>query len=176
MYATNQPTVLPVIAALCGVVSHLAYFIRGEHHKQAILFFKLAVLLPSTFCLILVHFFRLTFSQGAQLTGSITAAYLGALWTSMIIYRSFFHRLHRFPGPTLAKVSKFYHLFSIRKMDNYRKLEGWHQKYGRFVRIGKPIRYLVFGFGVLGLAYLVWFLVFWAGCYSCVSNSRSALL
>jgi tryprostatin B 6-hydroxylase len=128
--------VLPAMAAACGVLSHLAYFIRGEHHKQAILFFKLVVLLPSTVCVVLMHFFSLTLRHAAWLSGSITAAYLGALWTSMIIYRSFFHRLHHFPGPPLAKVSKFYHFFGVLHQAPYRTLEGWHQKYGRIVRIG----------------------------------------
>lgn len=155
MDATKLPSILPVIAASCGIISHLAYFIRGEHHKQAILFFKLAVLLPSTLCVTLVHFFPFTFSQGAQLTGSVTAAYLGALWTSMVIYRSFFHRLHRFPGPPLAKVSKFYHFLSILKLDSYRKLEGWHKKYGSFVRIGKPTP--VFGIWRFGIGFRFWY-------------------
>ncbi len=135
----SMTVVLPAMAAGCGVLSHLAYFIRGEHHKQAILFFKLVVLLPSTVCVVLMHFFSLTLRHAAWLSGSITAAYLGALWTSMIIYRSFFHRLHHFPGPPLAKVSKFYHFFGVLHQAPYRTLEGWHQKYGRIVRIGKRV-------------------------------------
>lgn len=152
MDTANLPMILHAIAASCGVLSHLGYFIRGEHHKQAILFFKLAVLLPATFCVLLVHFTPWTFRQGARLTGSITATYLGALWTSMIIYRSFFHRLHHFPGPWLAKVSKLYHLFSNRKLDSHRKLQSWHQKYGNVVRIGKPLSLFafVFRFSLLG--------------------------
>lgn len=143
-------TIAHAIAASCGVVSHLAHFIHGEHYKQAILFFKLAVLLPATLCVLLVYlyFAPWTFCQGVWLTGSITATYLGALWTSMIgIYRSFFHRLHHFPGPRLANVSKLFHFFSIRKLDFYRRLEGWHQKYGSMVRMGTSACFRFMGFG-----------------------------
>lgn len=146
MDPVSLPMILHAIAASCGVLSHLTYFIRGEHHKQAILFFKLAVLLPSTICVLLVHFTPFTVNQGARLTGSITATYLGALWGSMIFYRSFFHRLHHFPGPWLAKVSKLYHFFSILRLDSYRKLEGWHRKYGPVVRIGELLSVFAFDY------------------------------
>lgn len=126
------------VAALGGILSHILYFIRGEHHKQALLFFKLFVAVPLIGCVVLVHLFRFTATQAFQLIGLVTAAYLGALWSSMIVYRVFFHRLRRFPGPPLAKVSKFYHMLSLGKMDNYRRLACWHKQHGNFVRTGKP--------------------------------------
>lgn len=131
---------LPVatgVAALFGVLSHLLYFIRGEHHTKAILMFKLFVLVPLTMWVVLVHFFYFSLVQGGLLSCSVIAAYLGAMFSSMIIYRSFFHRLHRFPGPPLVKTSKLVHFLSLRKLDNFRKLNRWHQKYGNFVRIGQ---------------------------------------
>lgn len=137
MDPSTLPMMVRALAASCGVLSHLTYFIQGEHHKQAMLFLKLAVLLPTAACLLLTSFTAWTISESAWLTGSITATYLGAVWISMILYRSFFHRLHHFPGPRLAKVSKFYHLFSIRNMDSFRQLDRWHRQYGSVVRIGK---------------------------------------
>lgn len=126
------------LAAVAGVLSHVLYFIRGEHQKQALLLFKLFFWLPLVACLVLVQLFRMNVSHAVQSVAAITAAYTVSLWTSMIIYRSFFHRLHRFPGPPWAKTSKLYHAFQLGKRDNYRKLAGWHQTYGNFVRIGKP--------------------------------------
>lgn len=67
----------------------------------------------------------------------------------MIIYRSFFHRLHHFPGPRLAKVSKLFHFLVNLKLDSYRRLERWHQQYGNVVRIGKWDRHDVFRFSFL---------------------------
>lgn len=125
------------VAGALGLVSHWRYFIRGEHHLHALLWFKLAFWLPVLSCLGLVLLAHVKWWDAVQLTGSVAAAYLGGLWTSMIMYRAFFHRLHRFPGPRLAKTSKLYHVCKLGQMDNFRRLAGWHQTYGDFVRIGK---------------------------------------
>lgn len=127
---------LSVGAASAGVLSHILYFIHGEHHKEALFLFTLFLLLPPASCLILTRFLQLSLSHVVQLTTTFITSYLGALWTSMIIYRSFFHRLHSFPGPPLARTSKLYHCLKLGKMDNFRKLAGWHGEYGDFVRIG----------------------------------------
>lgn len=128
--------ILSVVAASAGLLSHVFYFIHGEHQKEALFLFTLLLLLPPMSCLILTCFLQLSLSHAAQLTATSITSYLGALWTSMIIYRSYFHRLHHFPGPTLARASKLYHCLKLGKMDNFRKLAGWHREYGDFVRTG----------------------------------------
>lgn len=128
--------ILSVGAATAGFLSHILYFIHGEHHKEASFLFTVFLLLPPISCLILTRFWQLSFSYAVQLTATSMTSYLGALWTSMMIYRSVFHRLRRFPGPPLARTSKFYHCLKLGKMDNFRKLAGWHGEYGDFVRIG----------------------------------------
>lgn len=130
---------LSAMAATAGFLSHVLYFIRHEHHKQAVLFVKLFLGFPPVSCLFLMRSMHVNFSQAATVMVSMTAAYLVALWTSMIVYRSFFHRLHHFPGPALAKTSKFYHVSRLGRMDNYQKLAAWHQTYGNVVRIGKSV-------------------------------------
>lgn len=127
---------LSVGAAAAGLLSHIFYFIHGEHHNEASFLFALFLLLPPMSCLILTGFWQLSFSCAAQLTATTITSYLGALWTSMIIYRSIFHRLHPFPGPPLARTSKFYHCLKLGKMDNFRTLAEWHEEYGDFVRVG----------------------------------------
>lgn len=128
--------ILSVGAATAGFLSHILYFIHGEHHKEASFIFTVFLLLPPISCLILTRFWQLSFSYAVQLTATSMTSYLGALWMSMMIYRSIFHRLRRFPGPPLARISKFYHCLKLGKMDNFRKLAGWHGEYGDFVRIG----------------------------------------
>ncbi|MCJ1320172.1 hypothetical protein MMC15_005510 [Xylographa vitiligo] len=54
----------------------------------------------------------------------------------MTIYRVFFHRLHSFPGPGLAKVSKFWNVAKTIDSSNYRLLDSLHRQYGDFVRTG----------------------------------------
>lgn len=149
------------VAAVLGLLSHWLYFIRGEHHLHALLFFKLFFWLPVVSCLVLVLGLRMPISDAVPLTVSLAASYLGGLWTSILIYRVFFHPLHHFPGPRLAKTSKLYHVSKLGKMDNFRKLAGWHQTYGDFVRIGKRARSLSWltcpcEFGRASLAVRVW--------------------
>lgn len=150
--AVTKHGVLPSssVAATLGLLSHWFYFIRGEHHRRAVLLCKLLLWLPIASCLILVLLLQWQFSHAVRLTASMVAAYLGALWTSMLTYRAFFHPLHPFPGPYGAKTSKLYHVFQLisGRMDNFRRLAAWHQTYGDFVRIGKAGRLLITYHGV----------------------------
>ena len=125
------------IAASLGVLSHLLYFIRGEHHTQALRILQLSILLPVVSIIALVQFGHYSISLAVQTTACVALSYTGSLWTSMIIYRLFFHPLRHFPGPRLAKVSKVYHVLCCWKRDNHRVKAGWHERYGEFVRIGK---------------------------------------
>ncbi|ETS82891.1 hypothetical protein PFICI_04767 [Pestalotiopsis fici W106-1] len=62
---------------------------------------------------------------------------LGGTLFSMVVYRLFFHRLCRFPGPWGAKVSKFYSASLAAKDVQYHKsLARMHEQYGDFIRTG----------------------------------------
>lgn len=145
--AVTKHGVLPssTVAAGLGLLSHWLYFIRGEHHRRALLLCKLLLGVPVASCLILVLLRQWQLSHAVRLTASMVAAYLAALWTSMLTYRAFFHPLHRFPGPRGAKTSKLYHVVHLifGQMDNFHRLAAWHQAYGDFVRIGKAGRLLI---------------------------------
>ena len=62
-----------------------------------------------------------------------------ALLTSIAVYRVLFHRLSRagFPGPPLARISKFWHVWACRDSKNHLVLDRLAQVYGDFVRTGK---------------------------------------
>ena len=134
--AQNLPLLAGVSAAL-GVLSHLDYFIHGEHHEEGSFLALLAIFIPGLLFTGQLIYLDADKVEAAMTTSVVTASYITALFTSMIIYRIFFHRLNNFPGPFLAKVSKLYHTaLVIRKSDNYLLLDKWHQKYGAFVRTG----------------------------------------
>ena len=67
----------------------------------------------------------------------IIAGYLFGLFASIIEYRtSSFHRLHNFPGPKLAAISKLWHVWQCRDSRNHELMDFLHEEYGDFVRIG----------------------------------------
>ncbi|KAF4629298.1 hypothetical protein G7Y89_g8848 [Cudoniella acicularis] len=66
----------------------------------------------------------------------IICAYATALFTSMLIYRKYFHRLRNFPGPWLAGATKFWHVYQCRNSQNHFLLDDIYRKYGEIVRTG----------------------------------------
>ncbi|KAL4926701.1 uncharacterized protein BDV17DRAFT_149951 [Aspergillus undulatus] len=75
---------------------------------------------------------------------SYTVAFLAwsslvvSLWTSILVYRAFFHPLKDFPGPFGARLSKFWSLTKVLQTNIrwYRTLNALHEQYGDFVRTG----------------------------------------
>lgn len=123
---------------ILGVTAHLGYFIHGEHHREAPF---IAILLPSAFVvlsLIKFLYFGSGFIMSVLLTSSIMGVFAASLFTSMTIYRVFFHPLRRFPGPGAAKISKFWHSYNVLpRLDGFRWLDKMYQEYGDFVRTGE---------------------------------------
>ncbi|KAL2815253.1 cytochrome P450 [Aspergillus cavernicola] len=59
------------------------------------------------------------------------------LTASIVLYRAFFHRLHHFPGPWMAKVTRLsITTRSLERNQYHLDLESMHRKYGDFVRTG----------------------------------------
>lgn len=70
-------------------------------------------------------------------SGATMASLLGGTFVSMVVYRLFFHRLRKFPGPWAAKVSKFYGASLAAKTVQYHKdVARMHEQYGDFIRTG----------------------------------------
>lgn len=123
-------------AALCGILSHLCYFIRGEHHLQAprvlwlyILFFVSLIVIELQICGL-----KPRHSIATALCNAISCIFF--IFASDLIYWSLFHRLHCFSGPKLAKLTKFHHMWKTRSLNQYYYLEELHHTYGDYVRTG----------------------------------------
>ncbi|GME37966.1 cytochrome p450 [Neofusicoccum parvum] len=67
---------------------------------------------------------------------TFTTIFLTTLAICTIVYRLFFHRLRKFPGPVGAKISKFYSLWLSRNIQYHFEVEKLHKKYGDVVRTG----------------------------------------
>ncbi|KAH8820220.1 putative P450 monooxygenase [Xylogone sp. PMI_703] len=123
-------------SAGAGVLSHIGYFRHGEFTTATVRLLQ-AFLLVSTAIFIIHIRLGLGWTTASLYTATITASYLASLFSSIIIYRLFFHRIRAFPGPTLAKLSNFwrsYHAFP--NFQNFLVLENLRKEYGDFVRVG----------------------------------------
>ena len=123
------------IMAMAGVASHLGYFIYGEHHMQAPMIAGAGTITYTAIFLFL--FYQTNLKIAILESSSLFGSYVIALHASMMIYRVFFHRLRNFPGPSLAKISKLWHVAQLRESKNHLVLEDLRRTYGDFVRTGE---------------------------------------
>ncbi|EHA51871.1 cytochrome P450 3A24 [Pyricularia oryzae 70-15] len=121
-------------AAAFGLASHWTYWVHGHRVRHATwtFLFHLAALF--------ILGWKLTSVQGNLLSGlgataAIFLSYLGTLFTSIVVYRVFFHRLAHFPGPFFAKVTKLYGLYAARNSQVNDHHTSLMRQYGDFVRI-----------------------------------------
>lgn len=126
------------IAAFAGILSHTLIFIRNEHHIQAPQLFRLFLLLPLLLFIGESSVWALSDAgQAAKTSALIVLSYGASLFTSIAIYRVFFHKLNKFPGPIGARISKFWHVGKLLGQPNFKVLDELHQQYGDFVRTGE---------------------------------------
>ncbi|KAB5546803.1 cytochrome P450 [Coniochaeta sp. 2T2.1] len=124
------------IVAIAGAATHLLFFIRGEHDRQAFEWVKRAAYGTGALSLVLLYATNFNVIQALALTALFYPSYFAGLYTSIAVYRIFLHPLRNFPGPFWARLSNFYHSRSIQKSDNYLFMQTLHQKYGPIVRTG----------------------------------------
>lgn len=124
-------------AAAFGVLFHLSTL-------NVVFDFKIWLLLES-YCTALIAIFlaQVTLLDFGLLSATARTLYIAisfstGLFSNMLIYRLFFHRLRKFPGPFWAKISRFYPVYLAAKKQQYLfDLQGFHEKYGDIVRTGK---------------------------------------
>jgi hypothetical protein len=124
-----------VLGAASGVFAHLCVFRHGEWDGAAL----------SVFAFYLTVFAAAGLSSYLHITGiplsvvgQIGSSHVAALYTSILLYRAFFHRLSSFPGPVLARLSNFYiTALSVKKLHLYEEVQKLHTHYGDYVRVGK---------------------------------------
>lgn len=68
--------------------------------------------------------------------GILSASWLAGIYSSLAIYRLFFHPLKKFPGPFAGRLGQLWLSAQLGNRDLYHQLQAMHRKYGRYVRIG----------------------------------------
>ena len=148
----NTRAVLAV-AGISGISAHLFLYRHGEWDLAApkILIFYLTLLLGA----IVVDYLELIELENTtqrKVAVKSVGCHILALYSSMLIYRAFFHRLCKFPGPFLGRLSNFYVVgLSAKKVQLYEETQRLHKLYGDYIRLGK-------GFGLF-LLFRLYFLL-----------------
>lgn len=127
---------LDLAAGALGVLSHVLYFNNGEHHMWAVKYVQLFVTAFIGTATALVKGWTFNVSSAISTTAILAASYLIGVFTSMFVYRIFFHPLKKFPGPFGAKVLGLWMSFHASSLDGYLRYEDLHKKYGKYVRTG----------------------------------------
>ncbi|KAF7295565.1 hypothetical protein MIND_01096500 [Mycena indigotica] len=123
---TPQP---PIAAAVVlGLLNHV-YFNRFEPQNVNV-----------SFLAIIVQPLALTLAFNALSAANVlttTSAFLATLTLSIGVYRlSPWHPLAHIPGPTLAKISKWWSVRLVLSGEQHRVFKALHDQYGDFVRVG----------------------------------------
>jgi hypothetical protein len=127
-----------LIAAVCGLVAHWAYFIHREidlkaariaagHLAASVLIFSEKWVLEG-----------IVAEKAFQNSTCIIVAYLVALFASITSFRLLFSPLQHVPGPLGLSLTKFTHVWCMAKYQNSLFLHDLSLKYGNVVRTGKP--------------------------------------
>jgi hypothetical protein len=125
-----------ILSVFTGLLAHLGIFIHGEWHL------KLRLIVSGHICIAsivlwLLHDSKNDMARTLQQSARIIGCYLLTLFTSILCYRIFFHPLSKFPGPRLAAITKFWHIYQSRNSTNYLVMDEMYQKYGTVVRTGE---------------------------------------
>ena len=122
-----------------GLAIHVGFFSRGELDIAAEKIGKAyATLFGATIgALCLLR----GVGQASDLVGILAQActvfvsHILGLAFSIGVYRFFFHRLRRFPGPALGRVSSFWMLWQSFRHHQSEKILALHEQYGEYVRV-----------------------------------------
>ncbi|KAL4919422.1 cytochrome P450 [Aspergillus aurantiobrunneus] len=128
---------LVLSTATFGVFSHVSLFrsLPVEEYLYSLLGLYAATVVAVALAYLSLTDFPLL--QVCLRVGCLASAFNTGLALSIAIYRLFFHRLRRFPGPWPSKLSRFYDAYLAGKNVQYNvEIAKMHEKYGDFFRTG----------------------------------------
>jgi len=124
------------ISTAAGIASHVFWFRHGEHHMQAPRYAQLFVASLLSSMIGLSQLGHLSLATAALTTSVIAFGFLLGAFSSVLVFRLFLAPICTFPGPWQARVSTVWFMSTTGPTRCYHRLQGLHEKYGRYVRIG----------------------------------------
>ena len=124
-----------LLAFGAGVLSHVGYFNRGEHHMYGARYVQIFFVAIAT-AVVGLYQGGETLSHAIRYVCQLASEYLAGVYSSLVLYRLLLHPLNGFPGPLGARVSSFWLSIQVRDGKAYRKVQELHNQYGDFVRVG----------------------------------------
>lgn len=125
------------LSLIAGVVSHQAVFrpVEIDTLLWRLLFIYIIALAAITGSYIRIGGYQIV--AALLQTALVATTYNVGVFTSIFVYRAFFHPLQKFPGPFWARVSRFHAMGKmIQSRKGYEDIQKLHQKYGDIVRVG----------------------------------------
>jgi tryprostatin B 6-hydroxylase len=89
--------------------------------------------------LYLTHLGGLSTGKAVATVSALAFSWLGGVYASLLVYRIWLHPLHAFPGPWQARIGDLWLSTQLTNLDGYYLLEGFHEKYGKYVRVGSDV-------------------------------------
>jgi len=125
-------------AAAIGVALHLGLFRHGEWVLASLdVLFSFAALNVATVAALLYVGEASNIWQACTTAATLLGCFYTGLYTSLLLYRGFFHRLGHFPGPFYMRFSNIFIQYRSAKNAHLNlEVRGLHEKYGDIVRVG----------------------------------------
>ncbi|KAK5632141.1 hypothetical protein RRF57_007855 [Xylaria bambusicola] len=121
------------LAIASGISAHVLIFRVGEWDVASpfILIFYLMIFVTG------VSISHTWFQVPVLDTTKFAGYHIFGLYLSILVYRAFHHRLSKYPGPFLARLTNFYITTrSIKKLHLFEEIRILHEEYGDYVRVG----------------------------------------
>lgn len=132
-----------------GVLSHVFALRKGEWDLWTMKFIYVWITYEAVVPCALIQFRPMAYFDAIFTANMLLSAFISGMTISILTYRAFFHRLNRFPGPFIARLTNVYATWlAIKEEHMYLEVQELHKKYGDIVRIGMliyrhvPSRYL----------------------------------
>lgn len=125
-------------AASFGALTFITYFHHGEHHLYGASYFTSFLLICASAVVYLVSKQGHTLHGALGTTTQIATSFIFGIYTTCLLYRiSPIHPLHKFPGPSSARISDLWLCFQATpgKQAHLILLDA-HERYGKIVRVG----------------------------------------